>query len=401
MNPRTEEQLKIITKGASVVVEQDELAAKIENAEKQGRPLIAKLGLDPSAPDIHLGHTVVLRKIRQIQDLGHRAAIIIGDFTGRIGDPTGKSKTRNALSAEQVAENAVTYQKQIFKIIDESKTDVYFNSQWLAPMNFEDILRLAATTTVARLLERDDFHNRYTSNTPIGLHEFFYPLMQGYDSVQIKADIEIGGTDQTFNILMGRNLQSSYGQERQIALLMPLLEGLDGKEKMSKSLGNYIGVDEPANVMYKKVMEVPDDLIIRYYLLCTDVHPDIIDGIKKDLDAGKNPRDVKFGLAKEITTLYHGEDAAQAAIEYYEAAFSRKSIPDDIPTLEAPAEEQTLAALAQALCAAGYAASTSKLRQLAAQGGIRRGDEKLSSVDDIIRKGDVLRIGKKQFVKII
>ncbi|HBM75272.1 MAG TPA: tyrosine--tRNA ligase, partial [Clostridiaceae bacterium] len=276
------EQMRIICKGVNTLVNEEELFKKLERSYERNEPMTIKLGLDPSAPDIHLGHAVVLRKIKQMQDLGHHAVIIIGDFTGRIGDPTGKSKGRVALTDEQVKENAKTYYEQILKILDAKKTEVRFNSEWLSKLSFEDVLRLASTTTVARMLERDDFQSRYQNQVPIGIHEFLYPLMQAYDSVAIKADIELGGTDQTFNILMGRTLQKTFGQEQQIAIFMPILEGLDGVEKMSKSLGNYIGINEPAEVMFKKVMEVPDKLIIRYFELATDEHPDKIDKIKKE-----------------------------------------------------------------------------------------------------------------------
>ena len=290
------EQYRIITKGVQTLVNEEELMQKLQKSYDNNKPLIIKLGLDPSAPDIHIGHAVVLRKIKQMQDLGHQVVIIIGDFTGKIGDPTGKSKGRVALSDEQVRANAKTYCDQIFKILDRDKTHVRFNSEWLSKMTFEDVIRLASTTTVARMLERDDFQNRYAKQVPIGIHEFFYPLMQAKDSVELEADIELGGTDQTFNILMGRMLQKSVGQEQQIAMFMPILEGLDGVEKMSKSLGNYIGVNEPAEVMFKKVMEVPDSLIIKYYELCTDEHPDTVDDIKAQLANGANPRDIKYGL---------------------------------------------------------------------------------------------------------
>jgi len=265
MKKTVEEQIKIIGKGVAEIISIHELKEKLMKSEREDIPLTIKLGLDPSAPDIHLGHAVVLRKIKQMQDLGHKAIIVIGDFTGKIGDPTGKSKTRKPLSNEQVMENALTYQKQIFMILDKDKTEIRFNSEWLSKLNFEEVLKLAATTTVARMLERDDFKNRYNSNTPIGIHEFFYPLMQGYDSIALKSDIELGGTDQTFNILMGRTLQKSIGMEQQIAIFMPILEGLDGIEKMSKSLGNYIGVQDEPEIMFKKVMEIPDNLIIKYF----------------------------------------------------------------------------------------------------------------------------------------
>ena len=280
------EQMRIICKGVHTLVNEEELLAKLKKSCDQNKPLVIKLGLDPSAPDIHLGHAVVLRKIKQMQDLGHSVVIVIGDFTGKIGDPTGKAKGRTALTEEQVNENAETYCEQIFKILDKDKTLVRFNSEWLSTLTFEEVIKLAATTTVARVLERDDFKNRYNNQIPIGIHEFFYPLMQAYDSIVLKADIELGGTDQTFNILMGRTLQRTFEQEQQIAIFMPILEGLDGVEKMSKSLGNYIGINEPAEVMFKKVMEVPDELILRYFELVTDEHPDQIDKIKSDLEAG-------------------------------------------------------------------------------------------------------------------
>ena len=278
---QVQNQLAIIKKGVLELISEEELEKKLRRSIVENAPLTIKLGLDPSAPDIHLGHTVVLRKVRQMQEFGHRAVIIIGDFTGKIGDPTGRSKTRKQLTKEQVEENAATYMEQIFKVLDREKTEVYFNSEWLAKLNFEEIIRLAAGTTVARLLEREDFSKRYHNQEPIGLHEFFYPLMQAYDSVQIGADLELGGTDQTFNILMGRTLQKTFGKEQQIAIFLPLLEGLDGVEKMSKSLNNYIGIDEEPQVMFKKAMEVPDNLILRYFELVTDMHPNEIKKLKE------------------------------------------------------------------------------------------------------------------------
>lgn len=402
----TQEQMRIITKGVHTLVNTQELEAKLIKAEKENKPLTIKLGLDPSAPDIHLGHAVVLRKIKQMQDLGHRAVIVIGDFTGKIGDPTGKSKGRNALTTEQVEANAKTYAEQIFKVLDEDKTEVRFNSEWLSKLNFEDVLRLAATTTVARILERDDFQKRYNSNTPIGIHEFFYPLMQAYDSIELEADIELGGTDQTFNILMGRTLQKTMGQEQQIAMFMPILEGLDGIEKMSKSLGNYIGVSEPAPIMFKKVMEVPDQLIIKYFELATDEHPDQIDAIKLELEQGKNPRDVKFELATIITGLYHPQEEVEAAIKYYEAAFSKKTIPDNIPELqleEGLLRDGTvkLIHLIPSLVKEGYTPSNSEFRRMTSQKGVQLNQEEVKDLEQPIKAGDILKIGKKKFVKFI
>lgn len=393
-------QMRMILKGAAEVVGEEELKRKVERAVAQGRPMNVKLGLDPSAPDIHLGHAVVLRKLKQMQDMGHQIKIIIGDFTGRIGDPTGKSKGRKALSDRQVLENAMTYQEQIFKVLDREKTQVYYNGEWLELLSLEDVLRLAATTTVARMLEREDFKNRFSNNVPVGLHEFFYPLMQAYDSVAIEADVELGGTDQTFNILMGRTLQKNMGMEPQAAIFMPILEGLDGMEKMSKSLGNYIGVDEEAPVMFKKVMEVPDHLIVRYFELATDELPDRIDRIKEELADGKNPRDIKLELARIITGLYHGPEETQKAEAFYHEAFSKKAIPGDIPDMEIPMEADTLLSILSVIAGAGYAAGSGELRRLAAQGGIQKNGEKVSDLLTPVEDGDVLRIGKKKFLRL-
>ena len=394
------EQYRIITKGVQTLVNEEELMQKLQKSYDNNKPLIIKLGLDPSAPDIHIGHAVVIRKIKQMQDLGHQVVIIIGDFTGKIGDPTGKSKGRVALSDEQVRANAKTYCDQIFKILDREKTQVRFNSEWLAKMTFEDVIRLASTTTVARMLERDDFQNRYAKQVPIGIHEFFYPLMQARDSVELEADIELGGTDQTFNILMGRMLQKSVGQEQQIAMFMPILEGLDGVEKMSKSLGNYIGVNEPAEVMFKKVMEVPDSLIIKYYELCTDEHPDTIDAIKAHLANGANPRDIKYGLAKVITSLYHSQEDVQKAISFYDAAFSKKAIPDDIPEL-AIETGATIGSVALNFVDMKFVPSKSEFIRMLKQGGVQLNGEKIgfADIDKELTDGDVLKIGKKNFVK--
>lgn len=392
------EQFKIITKGVCNLVSEEELMKKLEKSIDNNKPLIIKLGLDPSAPDIHLGHAVVLRKIKQMQDLGHRAVIVIGDFTGKIGDPTGKSKGRVALSEEKVKENAKTYCDQILKILNKDKTEVRFNSEWLSKLNLEEIINLASTTTVARMLERDDFKKRYNNQVPIGIHEFFYPLMQGYDSVVLNADIELGGNDQTFNVLMGRTLQKHAGKEQQIAMFMPLLEGLDEKDKMSKSLGNYIGVNEEAEVMFKKVMEVPDNLIIKYYNLATDMHPDEIAKIKEELDNGKNPRDVKYELAKEITMLYHSKEDVVKAMEYYDNAFSKKAIPDNIMELNIN-ENSTLQNAVIDIVKLGLIKSKNEFNRLVNQGGVKINGEKVSSIDVAIKSGDVIKIGKKKFLK--
>ena len=397
------EQMRIICKGVHTLVDEEELLTKLKKSVEQNKPLIIKLGLDPSAPDIHLGHAVVLRKIKQMQDLGHRAVIIIGDFTGKIGDPTGKSKGRVALTDEQVKENAKTYCEQIFKVLDIEKTEVRFNSEWLAKLTFEDVVRLAATTTVARMLERDDFQNRYQKQNPIGLHEFFYPLMQAYDSIELKADIELGGTDQTFNILMGRTLQKTLGQEQQVAIFMPILEGVDGLEKMSKSLGNYIGVSEPAEVMFKKVMEIPDELIVKYFELTTDEHPDEIDKMKAELDGGTNPRDVKYRLAKIIVSLYHRPEDVEKGVAYYDTAFSKKAIPDDIPELAIKSGQETIADIITQLIVMKFVKSKSEFMRLVNQGGVQLNGEKLASgdINRVIHCDDVMKIGKKRFVRFI
>ena len=393
------EQIKIITKGVDSIVNEEDLRKKLEKSIKENKPLTIKLGLDPSAPDIHLGHAVVLRKIKQMQDLGHKAVIVIGDFTGRIGDPTGKSKGRKALSSEEVLKNAQTYKEQIFKVLDEKKTEVKFNSEWLSKLNFEDVIKLASTTTVARILERDDFQKRYKNKVSIGLHEFFYPLMQAYDSVALHADIELGGTDQTFNVLMGRNLQKTMNQEEQIALFMPILEGTDGVEKMSKSLGNYIGINEEANVMFKKVMEIPDSLIIKYFNLATDEHPDKIEEVKKQLKEGKNPRDIKFELAKIITSLYHSKDELNEAIKFYNEAFVKKGIPEEIP--EILVSDNNLLNIISEIVKNGFVTSGSEFRRLVKQRGVRLNGEVLNDLNSTLSSGDVLKIGKKKFIKII
>ena len=395
------EQLKIIERGAAEIIEEGELLQKLERSYNEQRPLTIKLGLDPSAPDIHLGHAVVLRKIKQLQDLGHQAVILIGDFTGRIGDPSGKAKGRTALSDEEVRKNAETYCEQIFKVLDETKTTVRFNSGWLSKLNFEEVLKLAASTSVARMLERDDFQNRYQNQSPIGLHEFFYPLMQAYDSVELKADIEIGGTDQTFNILMGRTLQKHMGQEKQVAIFMPLIEGLDGVEKMSKSLGNYIGVSEAPEVMFKKVMEIPDPLVFKYFELATDEDPLYVESILDRLEAGENPRNIKLELAEIITRLYHGEEAMKQARLYFETAFQKREIPENIPSLLVEIGKERIGEIIPQFVASGFVRSKSEFVRLIGQNGVSFNGEKLTQeeLDTVVYNGDVLQIGKKRFVR--
>ena len=391
------EQIKIITKGVDSIVNEEDLRKKLEKSIKENKPLTIKLGLDPSAPDIHLGHAVVLRKIKQMQDLGHKAVIVIGDFTGRIGDPTGKSKGRKALSSEEVLKNAQTYKEQIFKVLDEKKTEVKFNSEWLSKLNFEDVIKLASTTTVARILERDDFQKRYKNKVSIGLHEFFYPLMQAYDSVALHADIELGGTDQTFNVLMGRNLQKTMNQEEQIALFMPILEGTDGVEKMSKSLGNYIGINEDANTMYEKVMKIPDNMIIKYYNLCTDVHPDDVAKVEERLNNGENPRDIKMELAKEITRLYHSEEEANTAEDHFKTAFQKQEAPEDIEEIKF--ENNIL----DTLLKTKKCASKAELKRLFEQGGIKIDGEKVTDYQSLnnLENDITIQIGKGSFFRIV
>lgn len=398
-----EDQIRIISKGADEIISTEGLKAKLEEAQKEKRPLVVKLGLDPSAPDIHLGHTVVLRKIKHFQDLGHRAVIIIGDFTGMIGDPTGKSKTRKQLTHEEVLKNAETYEKQLFKILDREKTDVRFNSEWLSKLDFADVINLASKCTVARMLERDDFQNRFQQHESIGIHEFFYPLMQAFDSVQLKADIEIGGTEQRFNILMGRNLQRDYGQESQTAIFMPLLEGTDGMEKMSKSLGNYIGIDESPNDMYGKVMSIPDNLIIRYFELVTDIHPDELTDLAAKLDSGTvNPRDIKMKLARDITALYHGNEAAAKAEEHFITVFQSHGIPESIQEyqLEQSTDEDGVDILSL-LVKVGFTSSNSEARRLVLQGGVKVNGKKIDKFRlESLQNGDIVQAGKFKFIKV-
>lgn len=327
-----ERQYSILRSGAAQLVPEEALKQKIADAIAEGRPLNVKLGLDPSAPDIHVGHTVVLHKLRQFQECGHRVQLIIGDFTGRIGDPTGKSETRKQLSLEDVRRNAETYRKQIYKILDPVLTEVHFNSKWLAPLTFADVVGLAAKTTVARMLERDDFQKRYTSGQAIHIHEFFYPLMQGYDSVALQTDVELGGTDQTFNLLMGRTLQKEYGLPSQVAMTMPLLEGLDGVNKMSKSLGNYIGIDEAPKEIFGKAMSIPDELMLKFYQLATDYTQDELDNLAGGLLEGRiHPRDAKMDLAHTLVRLYHGEEEAEAAKRHFVTVFQERKLPAEIP----------------------------------------------------------------------
>lgn len=393
-----EEQLAQMSFGAAEILPLDELRKKLERAVATNTPLRVKLGLDPSAPDIHLGHTVVLRKLKQFQDLGHQIVLIIGDFTGRIGDPSGKSAARKPLTEEQVLENAKTYEDQIFKILDRDKTEVHFNSEWLGKMNFADVLTLAAKYTVARMLERDDFQKRYTEGRPISLHEFMYPLMQGYDSIATKADIEFGGTDQKFNLIVGRHLQNETGMEPQVVITMPILEGLDGVQKMSKSLGNYIGIDEEPTEMYGKAMSIPDELMARYFMLVTDMPREEQEQLAQGLkDGSVHPRDAKMMLAKTIVELYHGAAAAEAAEQEFVRVFQERDLPSEIEELAIDAGEVWLP---QLLHAAGMVSSNSEGKRMIQQGSVRVNGEKVMEENCTLQNDDVLQVGKRKYRRI-
>ena len=395
-----QEQLKIIKRGTLDIINEEELVKKLERSIEENRPLKIKLGLDPSAPDIHLGHTVILRKLKQLQELGHEIIIIIGDFTGKIGDPTGKSRMRKALTDEEVLQNAKTYEEQVFKILDEEKTTVKFNSEWLSKLTFEQVLKLTASTTVARMLEREDFKLRYENQRPIYLNEFFYPLMQAFDSTAIDADIEFGGTDQRFNLLSGRNLQKEIGKEPQVVIMMPLIEGLDGKNKMSKSLGNYIGIYESAKSKYQKVMEIPDELIVKYYELLTDVSEEKIEEVKKILeDQSVNPRDIKMDLAKEIISLYHTEEEVEQAEERFKMIFQMGQKPKDMDTVTVSKDGFDLIST---VVDKGLVSSKSEFRRLLIQGGVKVNDVKIEKESELPKEGElVVQVGKKRFIKII
>lgn len=395
-----EEQLKIIKKGTLDIINEEELIKKLEKSIKENKPLKIKLGLDPSAPDIHLGHTVVLRKLKQLQDLGHEIIIIIGDFTGKIGDPTGKSRMRKFLSDEEVLQNAKTYEEQVFKILDKEKTTIKFNSEWLSKLTFGDVLKLTGSTTVARMLEREDFKLRFENQRPIYLNEFFYPLMQAFDSTAIEADIEFGGTDQRFNLLSGRNLQKEIGEEPQVVIMMPLIEGLDGKNKMSKTLGNYIGIYESAKSKYQKVMEIPDELIVKYYTLLTDVDDEKIKEVEAKLkDKNVNPRDIKMDLAREIVSLYHTEEEVEQAEERFKMIFQMGQKPKDMDTVNVSKENFDLIST---VVDKGLVSSKSEFRRLLLQGGIKINDKKITMEKDLPKEGEiVVQVGKKKFMKII
>ncbi|WP_127135425.1 tyrosine--tRNA ligase [Veillonella sp. 3913] len=395
------EQFRLISRGVADLLPEDEFKKKLEKAVATNTPLIVKLGLDPTAPDIHLGHTVVLRKLKLFQDFGHKVIILIGDFTARIGDPTGKSVTRPPLTEEQVITNAKTYQEQIFKVLDPAKTEVRFNSEWLSKLDFADVLKLASKYTVARMLERDDFHKRYTEGRPISIHEFMYPLMQGYDSIALKADVEFGGTDQTFNLLMGRHLQGEEGMPEQTIITMPILEGLDGVQKMSKSLGNYIGISEAPSEMYGKAMSIPDELMMRYFMLVTDMSIEEQEQLSKDLESGAaHPRDVKMKLAHTIVRLYHGEEAANFGQDEFVRVFQKHAMPTDIPEYKVAITEEPVF-VPQLLSDAGLTASNGEARRSIKAGAFKIDGEKCNEEHIVLKDGMVLQVGKRKFIKIV
>lgn len=395
------EQFRLISHGVADLLPEDEFKKKLEKSVATNTPLIVKLGLDPTAPDIHLGHTVVLRKLKLFQDFGHKVIILIGDFTARIGDPTGKSVTRPPLTEEQVITNAKTYQEQIFKVLDPEKTEVRFNSEWLSKLDFADVLKLASKYTVARMLERDDFHKRYTEGRPISIHEFMYPLMQGYDSIALKADVEFGGTDQTFNLLMGRHLQGEEGMPEQTIITMPILEGLDGVQKMSKSLGNYIGISEAPSEMYGKAMSIPDELMMRYFMLVTDMSIEEQEQLSKDLESGAaHPRDVKMKLAHTIVRLYHGEEAANFGQDEFVRVFQKHAMPTDIPEYKVAITEEPVF-VPKLLSDAGLTASNGEARRSIKAGAFKIDGEKCNEEHILLKDGMVLQVGKRKFIKIV
>ena len=391
-----EQNLAVIKRGADELLIEQELVDKL----KKGVPLRVKAGFDPTAPDLHLGHTVLLNKLRQFQELGHQVLFLIGDFTGMIGDPTGKSATRPPLTAEQVQENAKSYAEQVFKILKPEQTEVVFNSKWLSDLGAAGMLKLAASLTVARMLERDDFSKRFKGNQPIAIHEFMYPLLQGYDSVALKADVEIGGTDQKFNLLMGRELQKQAGMSQQCVLTMPLLEGLDGVNKMSKSLGNYIGVAEPANTIFSKIMSISDELMWRYIELLSFESLETIANWKAEVVAGANPRNIKVAFAQEIVARFHSQQAAEQALEDFQLR-SKGGIPDDVPEISLTLEAETIG-VAQMLKLVGLVESTSEAMRAIQQGGVKLDSEKVEDKNLQLAKGAIVvaQVGKRKFAKI-
>jgi tyrosyl-tRNA synthetase len=395
--PTPDEQLAVIRRGVDELLVEAELVKKL----KRGTPLRIKLGLDPTAPDIHIGHTVVLNKMRQMQDLGHQVIFLIGDFTSMIGDPSGRNATRPPLTREQIQANAETYHAQASKVLDPARTEIRYNSEWSDPLGAAGMIKLAARYTVARIMERDDFAKRFKANTPIYIHEFLYPLMQGYDSVALRSDIELGGTDQKFNLLVGRELQKSYGQEQQCILTMPLLEGLDGVEKMSKSKGNYIAVTENANGMFGKTMSISDDLMWRWFDLLSFRSPAEIAGFKREVAAGRNPRGIKVLLAQEIVARFHDQAAAEHALAEFEGRFRQGALPEDMPDITLHISGESIG-IAQALKQAGLVESTSEALRLIDGGGLKVDGERVSDRGLTLPKGEVFiaQAGKRRFARI-
>ncbi len=396
------EQFEIIKRGSGEVIVEEDLLKKLERAVATGKPLRVKAGFDPTAPDIHLGHTVLLNKMRQFQELGHEVIFLIGDFTGMIGDPTGKSETRKHLTREEVAENARTYQAQLYKLLDPAQTKIVFNSEWMSKMNAGELVQLAAKQTVARMLEREDFKKRYQSELPISIHEFLYPLIQGYDSVMLKADVELGGTDQKFNLLMGRELQKEYGQAPQSIVMMPLLEGLDGVNKMSKSLGNYIGVTEPAREIFGKVMSISDELMFKYYELVSSTALGELETIKTQVKSGAlHPMEAKKRLAVELADRFCGAGEGAKARGEFEKVFSGNCLPEELPVAELVWEGEKMK-LAKIMALAGVAKSNGEARRLIQQNAVEVDQKPVKDVDAELSScgTHILRVGKKRFVKI-
>ncbi|PSQ89666.1 MAG: tyrosine--tRNA ligase [Bacteroidetes bacterium QH_2_63_10] len=401
--PPVDEQLTVLRRGVEEIVPEEDLADKIRTSRETETPLLVKLGCDPSRPDLHLGHTVVLRKLRQFQDLGHRAILIVGDFTGMIGDPSGRSKTRPQLTLEETQEHGQTYYNQATQVLDPDKTKIRYNSEWLNEMTFSDVIELAAQQTVAQMLERDDFNQRYEAGQPISIHEFLYPLAQAQDSVHVEADVELGGTDQRFNLLLARRIQEAHGQKPQVCMMLPLLEGTDGSEKMSKSLDNAIGITDPPEEMYGKTMSIPDDLIYRYVELVTDIPTEQLPKIKQFAEA--NPRDAKAQLARRIVTMYHDEEAADRAEEHFEETVVEGGVPDDIPEHAPEADEGEEVGLLNLMSHAGLTESNSKGRRMIEQGAVTIDDEKVTDTGRYIDVSDaapfVLQVGKRRFARIV
>ncbi len=393
-----EESLELIRRGADEILVEKELVTKLD----RGRPLRVKAGFDPTAPDLHLGHTVLINKLRQFQDLGHEVMFLIGDFTGMIGDPTGKSATRPPLTREQVLENAKSYEEQIYKILDPEKTLVLFNSSWMGEMNAADLIQLAARHTVARMLERDDFNKRYRNGQPIAIHEFLYPLVQGYDSVAMKADVELGGTDQKFNLLVGRQLQEAYGQEPQVVLTMPILEGLDGVQKMSKSLNNYIGITDAPEEMFGKIMSISDDLMWRYFELLSFRPMSEIERFRQQIDEGVNPRDIKFLLGEEIVARFHDKAAAEKARQAFIDRFRKGAMPKDMPEVDLRASTEDGLPIANMLKEAGLVSSTSEAYRMIKQGAVRLDGERVEERNRSLPRGAevIAQVGKRRFAKV-